>query len=61
MKKVSIIFIVCLAGWACNSESGERDKTVSPDSLAPPIDNTGVDKDTSSYERMPNKLNDSMP
>jgi hypothetical protein len=69
MKWISIIAILCIAVWACNNNTHEEKGTMS-DSL----NNLDSDRtmstesnsgnrmgDTSSYERMPQKMTDSVP
>lgn len=61
MKKLVMITIISLFIAACNnSADGNKSRdTVNVDvNTNTTIDHTG---DTSSYERMPNKVNDSMP
>jgi hypothetical protein len=66
MKTIILLAVaLCLFG-ACNNDTGKSDKPVTGDSLVTPTNNppgygdqTG--KDTSSYERMPGKLSDSVP
>ncbi|MEO8404100.1 MAG: hypothetical protein ABI480_05880 [Chitinophagaceae bacterium] len=69
MKWISIIAILCLTVWACNNNTHEEKNTTN-DSL----DNIDSDRtmntgsnlgtrmgDTSSYERMAQKITDSVP
>jgi len=57
MKKLSLIILVSVLIAACNN-SAEGDKSRDTVNTGTTIDNSG---DTSSYERMPNKINDSVP
>ena len=61
MKKLTLIILVSIFIAACNnSAEGDRSRdTLNPDvNTGTAIDTAG---DTSSYERMPNKISDSLP
>ncbi|HTD92857.1 MAG TPA: hypothetical protein VK644_03555 [Chitinophagaceae bacterium] len=66
MKSVILPALAIILLGACNNDTGKTGKPTTGDSLVTPTNNPPgygdeTVKDTSSYERMPGKLTDSMP
>jgi hypothetical protein len=68
MKWISIIAILCLAVWACGNNTDEKSTTndslsnkLGSDSANPSVNTRNGTTDTGSYDRMSQRITDSVP